>query len=93
MPTQAKSDPVAESIESTTEKVTELSQKAVENSKKASSVLLDSYEKALVAFAESYAKAGRSTNIEWISTLADAQADVAREVARSYTGAARSLVS
>ena len=92
MPTQTKTDPITESIESTTAKVTEISQKAVENSKKARSVFLDSYEKTVVALADSYFKAARATQIDWISTVADAQAEVAREVARSYAGAARTFV-
>ncbi len=92
MPAQTKPNPITESIETATEKVTALSEKAVENGKQASSVLLDSYEKTVVAFADSYVKAARSTNVEWISTVADAQADFARETAKSYTSAARTLV-
>jgi hypothetical protein len=92
MPTQTKSDPISESIETATEKVTALSEKSVANGKKASSVLLDSYEKAVVALADSYVKAARSTNVEWISTVADAQADFAREATHSYASAARTLV-
>jgi hypothetical protein len=88
MPTQTKSDPISDA----TEKVTALGEKAVENGKKASSVLLDSYEKTVVALADSYVKAARSTNVDWISTVADAQADFAREAAKSYTSAARTLV-
>jgi len=92
MPTASKSNPITDSFETATEKVTALSEKAVENSKKASSVLLDSYEKTVLALADSYVKAARSTNVEWISTVADAQADFTREAARSYTSAARTLV-
>ena len=92
MPTQTKSDPFSDSIGTATEKVTALGEKAVENGKKASSVLLDSYEKTVVAVADSYVKAARSTNVDWISTVADAQAEFAREAAKSYTGAARTLI-
>jgi hypothetical protein len=45
-----------------------------------------------VALADSYVNAARSTNVEWISIVAGAQADFAREVAKSYTSAARTLV-
>jgi hypothetical protein len=92
MPTQTKSDPLTDSIETATEKVAKLGQRAVATSKKTGSVLLDAYEKTVDAVAESYVKAARSSNLEWASTLALAQADVAREVARSYTGAARTFV-
>lgn len=92
MPSQTKTNPIAESIETATEKVTALGEKAVESGKKTSSVLLDSYETSVVGLADSYVKAARSTNVEWISTVADAQAEFAREAARSYASAARTLV-
>jgi hypothetical protein len=92
MATATKSNPISDSLETATERVTEFSEQAVENSKKASSVLLDSYEKTVVALADSYVKAARSTNIEWITNVADAQADFTREAAKSYATAARTLV-
>ncbi len=93
MPTQSKSDPISASIEAVTEKVTALGEKAVENGKRASSVLLDSYEKTAVALADSYMKAAHFSNVDWVSTVADAQAEFAREAAKSYTSAARTLVA
>jgi hypothetical protein len=92
MPTQTKSDPISESIETATEQVTALSEKVVADGKKAGSVLLDSYEKTVVALADSYVKAAQSTKVDWISNVATAQADFAREAAKSYTSAARTFV-
>ena len=85
MPTQTKSDPISDSIETTTAKVTAIGERAVENSKKASAALLDSYEKTVTTLADSYTKAAQSTSVEWISTVAGAQADFVREAAKSYT--------
>jgi hypothetical protein len=92
MPTQTKPAPVSETIETATEKVTALGEKAVENGRKTTSALLDSYEETAVALADSYVDAARATNLEWISTIADAQAHFAREVATSYVSAVRILV-
>ncbi|MHB8693899.1 MAG: hypothetical protein ACYDHH_21890 [Solirubrobacteraceae bacterium] len=92
MTTQTKSNPIIDSIETATEKVAALSETAVEHGKRSSSVLIDSYEKTVVALADSYVKAARSTNAEWFSTIADVQADFAREGAKSYAGAARTLI-
>lgn len=92
MATQTKTNPIADSIETATERVSALSEKAVEGSKKASSVFLESYEKTVVAMADSYVKAARSTNVERVANVADAQADFAREAAKSYTSAARTLI-
>ena len=93
MATQPKTDPISESIEAATEKATAFTEKAAENGRKASSVLLDSYEKTVLAVADAYVKAARSTNVEWISVVSSAQADFAREAAKSYTSAARVLVA
>jgi hypothetical protein len=92
MSTKTTSNPISDSIESATEKAAALNEKTVENGRRSSLVVLDSYEKTAVALADSYVKAARSTNVEWISTIADAQADFAREFAKSYTSAARTLV-
>ena len=82
MATQTKSNPV-----------NELSEKAVENGKKASSAYLDSYEKVALTLADSYEKAAGATKIDWLETVAAAQAGLAREVTKSYTSAARDLIA
>ena len=93
MATQSKSNPVTETIETATERVAELNGKALESGRKAGAAYRDSYEKAVVQIADGYEKAVGSTNIEWLSLVASAQADFAREVTRTYTRAARDLVS
>jgi hypothetical protein len=82
MATQTKGNPV-----------NEFSEKAVENGKKASSAYLDSYEKVVLTLADSYEKAATATKIDWIETVASAQAGLARDVTKSYTSAARELIS
>jgi hypothetical protein len=93
MPTQTKTDPVTESVETAAERVAELNEKAVVNGKKAGAAYLSSYEKAVVSLADSYEKAAAATKVEWIANLATAQADVSREVTKAYTSAARDFVS
>ena len=93
MPTQTKTTPVTESIDAAAERVAELNEKAVANGKKASAAILDTYEKAVVSFTESYEKAAGTTKLDWIASTAAAQADFTREIAKGYTGAARELVS
>lgn len=82
MATQTQSNPV-----------NDLSEKAVENGKKASSAYLDSYEKVVLTLADSYEKAASATKVDWIETIASAQAGLARDVTKSYTSAARELIS
>ena len=93
MATQTKDNPVIESVETAAERVAELNEKAVANGKKAGTAYLNSYEKAVLLFADSYEKAAGATKVEWLAGVATAQADFAREVTKAYTGAARDLVS
>jgi hypothetical protein len=93
MATQSKSSPVNESIDAVTERVVELNEKAVANGKKTGAAILDTYEKAVVSFTESYEKAAGTTKVDWIVSTAAAQADFTRELAKAYTSAARELVS
>jgi hypothetical protein len=93
MATQSKSTPVTESIDAVTERVVELNEKAVANGKKTGAAILDTYEKAVVSFTESYEKAAGTTKVDWIVSTAAAQADFTRELAKAYTSAARELVS
>ncbi len=93
MATQTKTSPATESFDAATERVVELNEKAVENGKKASAAVLDTYEKAVVSITESYEKAAGTTKLDWIVSTAAAQAEFTREVAKAYTTAARELVS
>jgi hypothetical protein len=97
---QTKSNPIADSVEAATERVTELNdkvvelnQKAVDNSRKAGAAYLTSYEKAVLSIADSYERAAGATKLEWVAGLATAQADFTREVTKAYTSAVRELVS
>ena len=71
MATQTKPSPVTESIDAAAERVAELNEKAVANGKKAGAAILDTYEKAVVSFTESYEKAAGATKVDWIATAAD----------------------
>ena len=82
MPAETKANPI-----------TELNEKAVANGRKAGAAYLDSYEKAVLSAADSYEKAAEATKLDWLTTLAAAQAGFTREITKTYTSAARELVS
>ena len=95
-----KTDPVAEAAErvaetheAAVERVTELQDKAVADGKQAGVAYLSSYEKVVLSLADSYEKAAGATKVEWLATVATAQADFTRDVTKAYAGAARELVS
>ena len=90
--TQTKTNPT-DAFDTAAERVAELNEKAVANSKKAGAAYLSSYEKAVLSLADSYEKAAGATKVDWVVTMAAAQADITREVTMAYTAAARELVS
>ena len=55
--TQSKSDPITDSVQDASARVSELHKKAVAQSKKASETCLSSYEQAVVTLADQYEKA------------------------------------
>ncbi|MGB0092003.1 MAG: hypothetical protein WBP81_05660 [Solirubrobacteraceae bacterium] len=93
MATQSKSNPIVDSFEVATERVSKLGDKAAANSKKASEIYLSSYEKLVVALADTYEKATGTTKIEWIANVGSMQADTTRDIARAYTSAVREFVA
>jgi hypothetical protein len=90
---ETKSNPIADSVATTTGRITEFNERAAANGRKAGAAYLDSYEKSVLSLVDSYQKTAEATKVDWLSTLASAQADFTREVTKAYTGAARELVS
>lgn len=66
-----------------------LNERIIEASKEAGETTLNSYEKALKAIASTIERGPGSSDIEWISNLATAQAKFIREVTTAWTSAAR----
>ena len=60
--------------------------------RKAGNLYLDTYEKAVDRTAELQLKLAGLTQQEWLKSLIEAQVDVTRELAGSYTTTARSLL-
>jgi hypothetical protein len=80
--TQTKANPVSDFTE-----------KATANGKKANAAYLDSFEKTVLTLADSYEKAAAATKVDWIETIVAAQAGFTREVTKAYTAAARDVVA
>jgi hypothetical protein len=93
MATQDKPNPATDTIESAAERLAQLNEKAVANSRKANAAYLTSYENAVVSLADTYEKAAGASRVEWLSSVASVQADFARDLTKAYTAAARELVS
>jgi hypothetical protein len=79
-------------VEAAADRIREVNERIIESSKKAGNVYLDLYEKTLNSIADYQERAGEQSQIEWVSTVANAQADFTRELAKAYTSAGRSLI-
>ncbi|GAF50325.1 hypothetical protein [Rhodococcus wratislaviensis] len=66
--------------------------KVVDTTKKAGNRSLDAFEKALDSSLECHTAIAAASNVEWVSTIADAQAKLAREIGTTTTAAARQLL-
>jgi hypothetical protein len=80
------------SFDSAFEQVRESSDQALAAARKAGNLYLDSYEKAVDRTTELQLKLAGLTQQEWLKGLIEAQVDVTRELAGSYTTTARSLL-
>jgi len=72
--------------------VRESSEQVLSAARKAGNLYLDSYEKAVDRTTELQLKLAGLSQQEWLKSLIEAQVDVTRELAGSYTTTARSLL-
>ena len=87
--TSAAADP---RIEAVAERVRKLNERIIEAGRGAGEATLTSYEKALKAIAGTIERGPGSSDVEWISNLATAQAKFIRDVTNAWTSAARDML-
>jgi hypothetical protein len=78
--------------EASTEQFRGLNERLVDAGKRAGTVYLDAYEKAMKSIADYQPKVAESTGVEWVSTIADAQARFTRNLAELYASTGRELL-
>jgi hypothetical protein len=79
-------------VEDTVERIRDLNERILEFGRTAGASYLDAYETTLKTFADYQDKVADASQVEWIASIARAQADFTREVARVYTSTARELL-
>jgi ABC-2 type transport system ATP-binding protein len=79
-------------VEAAAQRLRKLNERIIEAGKDAGESTLANYEKALKAIAGSLERGPGSSDIEWISNLATAQAKFIRDVTSSWTKTARDLL-
>ena len=78
--------------EAAAERIRELNEQILEFGRKAGIQFLDAYESTLKTFADYQDKVADQSQVEWVASIARAQANFTREVARVYTSSARDLL-
>ena len=80
------------SVDETTQRIRDLNERILEAGKKAGGAYLDAYEKALKSIADYQEQVAKQTDVEWISTIIEAQARFTRELTKVYVSTGRELL-
>jgi hypothetical protein len=88
----ARPNQPTEAVEETVERIRELNERILDAGKKAGGAYLDAYEKALQSIADYQEQIAQQTDVEWISTIVDAQARFTRELTKVYVSTGRDLL-
>ena len=78
-----------DNVEAAADRIRDLNERIIESSKKAGNVYVDMYEKTLNTIADYQEKAGRQSQVDWVQTMATAQADFTRRLTDAFTSASR----
>jgi hypothetical protein len=90
--TKRNTETANENFEAAAERVRDLNERIIESSKKAGNVYLDMYERTLHSIADYQEKVGKDSNVDWVKTVTDAQANFTRELTDAYTSSARTML-
>jgi len=82
----------ADAVEETVERIRQLNEQILDAGKKAGGAYLSAYEKALQSIADYQEQVARQTDVEWISTIVDAQARFTRELTKVWVSTGRDLL-
>jgi hypothetical protein len=78
--------------EATTERIRNLNERILDAGKQAGGAYLDAYERTLESIADYQENVAKQTDVEWISTVVDAQARFTRELTKLYVNTGRDLL-
>ena len=79
-------------FEAAAQRLRKLNERIIAAGKDAGETTLSNYEKALKAIASAVERGPGSSDVEWISQLANAQAKFIRDVTNAWTKAARDML-
>jgi len=87
-----KSEAADADAEASAERIRQLNERIIDTSRKTGLASLDLYEKTLKSIADMHQEIGKASQVQWFSAIAAAQANFTREMAETYTTAAREFL-
>jgi hypothetical protein len=85
-------NPGTEAVEATVERIRDLNEQIIDAGKKAGGAYLSAYEKALQSIADYQEQVAKQTDVEWVSTIVDAQARFTRELTKVFVSTGREML-
>jgi len=82
----------ADDAEAAVQRIRELNEQILDFGRKAGTQFLEAYETNLKGFAEYQDKIADTSQVDWIASLARAQANFTREVSAAYAASAREFL-
>ena len=76
----------------TTQRIRDFNERVIDAGKKAGTAYLDAYERAAQSLVDYQEQVARQTDVEWLSTIVDAQAKFTRELTKVYVSTGRQLL-
>jgi len=76
-------------VEQTVQRLKELSDQAIEAGKQSGRTWLDAYQQLLNSYLKLQQQAAQGSQVEWVNTLANTNADFVREMSQAYLSAVR----
>jgi hypothetical protein len=92
MATATSNTKTANQTDAAAESLRDVNEQVIDFGRKTSATILDAYESTLKTFAEYQDKVAESSQVEWVSNIAHAQAELTRGVAKVYASTARGLI-
>lgn len=88
----ATQNKASKDIDAAAERIRELNEQILDFGRKAGVQFLEAYETTLKTYADYQDKVADQSQVEWVASIARAQANFTREVTRVYTSSARDLL-
>jgi len=76
-------------VEQTVQRLKDLSDQAIEAGKQNGRTWLDAYEQMLNSYLKLQQQAAQGSQVEWVNTLANTNAEFVREMSQAYLSAVR----